>query len=294
MDYDRFVTRVRNLGGFATFGDAVAAIRSTLTTLGERLTGEGGRRLATHLPHEIALQVGWPSGEPIHLGEFYERVALRAGILHLPHAASHARIVMQVVDEALPVGEVEAITADLPEEFGRLLRPDSPPQSSYAKLATGNPRPARASELMTEGVITVKPDDSVAIAACRMHEFDCGSLPVVEENGRPVGVITDRDIALFIAPRGLNAEHVQVVQCMTDQIVTCRVDDSVERCLSLMARHQIRRLPVVNEGDRLVGILSQADLARHAQAHSGHGERRQLANLLSAISEPSTEPSVDI
>jgi CBS domain-containing protein len=145
---------------------------------------------------------------------------------------------------------------------------------------------ARVGDLMTGSVATVTESDTVADAARKMQECDCGALPVVDEHFKPVGIITDRDIALRIAPRALNAKRVRVSECMTGGVIHCEVTDHVDRCLRLMAANQVRRIPVVNEEGTLAGILSQADLARHADAHAGRGERRSVASMLSAVSEP--------
>jgi CBS domain-containing protein len=144
----------------------------------------------------------------------------------------------------------------------------------------------RVADLMTEAVVTTSPGETLASAAQRMLDSDCGSLPVIDSDGRAVGVITDRDIAMFIAPRGLDATTVQVRECMSEDLVTCDMGDPVDRCLQRMADNQVRRIPVVDKRGYLVGILTQADLARHADAHRGNGERRSVASLVSAISEP--------
>jgi CBS domain-containing protein len=143
-----------------------------------------------------------------------------------------------------------------------------------------------AGDLMTEGVAVVTADESVAEAARLMAEYDCGSLPVVDEWSRPIGFLTDRDIALFIAPRSLDAGAVRVRECMSEDVVACNVHDPLEQCLEVMARNQIRRLPVLNDDGSLAGIISQADLARDASAHAGTGRRRMVASMVSAISEP--------
>jgi CBS domain-containing protein len=148
---------------------------------------------------------------------------------------------------------------------------------------------ARASNLMTAPVAAILATENLADAAKRMRESDCGSLPVVDEQGRPIGMITDRDIALHIAPRGLNAKRVLVRECMTENVVSCELDDHADRCLRLMATNQVRRLPVVNAEGILTGIISQADLARHAEHHAGRGERRSVAAMVCAISEPWAE-----
>lgn len=145
---------------------------------------------------------------------------------------------------------------------------------------------SKVGDVMTGSVATVTEVDTVADAARKMLESDCGSLPVVDGQFHPVGMITDRDIALGIAPRALNARQVRVRDCMTDGVILCEVNDHVDKCLRLMATNQVRRLPVVNEDGTLAGIVSQADLARHAESHAGKGERRSIASMVSAISEP--------
>jgi len=141
--------------------------------------------------------------------------------------------------------------------------------------------------LMTSNVATSRPNDTVKVAARRMQECDCGSLPVTDSDGRPIGMITDRDVAIFIASQGLDSTTVEVRECMTEDIVACREDATIEHALELMARYQVRRLPIVNAAGFLVGIVSQADLALDAETHVGHGKRRSVASMVSAVSEPS-------
>ena len=73
---------------------------------------------------------------------------------------------------------------------------------------------------------------------------------------------------------------------MTGEAFACHVNDSIEGCMRTMSRHQIRRLPIVDDRDRVVGIVSQGDLARHAGLHPRQGERRAMADVLCAVSEP--------
>ena len=73
---------------------------------------------------------------------------------------------------------------------------------------------------------------------------------------------------------------------MTREAIACHADDPLRECMRQMSRHQIRRLPVVNDRGQVIGMLSQSDLARHAGVYSGRGERRALANVMCAVSEP--------
>ena len=77
---------------------------------------------------------------------------------------------------------------------------------------------------------------------------------------------------------------------MTDKVFACHVNDRLESCERQMARHQIRRLSIVNDNDQIIGIISQGDLARYAEMYPGRGERRRFTETVSEISEPSGAP----
>ena len=96
-------------------------------------------------------------------------------------------------------------------------------------------------------------------AARLMKDEDLGSLPVVH-NDRVVGVITDRDLVLRVLAAGLDPTETLVIEVASDKPVTVAVDAPLEEALQLMSAHQIRRIPVV-DGDRLVGMIAQADVA---------------------------------
>jgi CBS domain-containing protein len=145
----------------------------------------------------------------------------------------------------------------------------------------------RVSDVMTRDVVTVRPDDYAEHAARLMREFDCGAIPVVDRSGRLVGMLTDRDITVRLVARGMDIRRARVGDCMTERAFACHQDEAVEGCVREMARRQVRRIPIVDDRDRVVGIISQSDLARHAGGHHGRGERREMADMLSAVSEPS-------
>lgn len=144
----------------------------------------------------------------------------------------------------------------------------------------------RARDVMTTTVTTVHPNDSVQYAAHLMAECDCGAIPVVDWKGRILGMITDRDITVRVVANGLHSAYAQVASSMTNAAFACHMNDSIDSCMRLMAQHQIRRIPIVDEQNRVVGIISQGDLAQHACRHSGAGERRAVGNVVGSISEP--------
>ena len=142
--------------------------------------------------------------------------------------------------------------------------------------------------LMTRDVAMVTPRDSVQYAARLMRDEDCGAIPVVNGRKQLVGMVTDRDITVRLVADGYDVNHALVSDCMTDEAFACHVGDSVRECMSVMSRHQIRRLPIVDDNDRVVGIVSQADLARCAD-RSRRG-KRAFTDLVEDISEPTSNP----
>jgi CBS domain-containing protein len=117
-------------------------------------------------------------------------------------------------------------------------------------------------ELMTENPSTCEHNATVVDAAKVMAREDVGSIPVVED-GRLVGVVTDRDLVVRVLAEGRDPETTTVGEIATKNVETVPPDADLDEALRIMASNQVRRLPVV-EGDRLVGIVAQADVARHS------------------------------
>ena len=138
--------------------------------------------------------------------------------------------------------------------------------------------PRTAGDVMTRNPRTVTPETPVREAAQLMRSEDTGVLPVVDPNSRrPIGVITDRDLALRVVAEGnLNA---RVLDAMTPNAQTARENDPLDKVMDLMAREQVRRIPIVDERGDLVGIISQADVV--LQANEKHAEQ-----TVEAISRP--------
>jgi CBS domain-containing protein len=145
-------------------------------------------------------------------------------------------------------------------------------------------------EVMTRDVAAVAHDDSIVHAAQLLRDKDVGALPVVDDRGRPVGMITDRDIACRLVADGDSVQSSRVHHAMTGEVFACPANASVEDCMGTMASHQIRRVMVVDQNDRLVGIVSQADLAQHAECNCGAGERRAFADVVCSVSAPGSQP----
>jgi CBS domain-containing protein len=120
----------------------------------------------------------------------------------------------------------------------------------------------KVSEVMTETVRTVRPDQRVQEAANFMLSADAGSIPVAEGD-RLVGIITDRDIAVRGVAKGYGPD-TPVRELMSNDVICARIDDAVEDAAARMSEAQVRRLPVVDQDQRLCGIVSLADLSREA------------------------------
>jgi CBS domain-containing protein len=117
-------------------------------------------------------------------------------------------------------------------------------------------------DLMTDKVCSIDADKSVAYAAQMMRDEDVGLAPIVEGD-RLVGTLTDRDIAIRVVAESRDPESTNVREVASTDLVTVDPQQDLDEALRLMAQHQIRRLPVVEEDGKLVGIVAQADVARH-------------------------------
>jgi len=121
----------------------------------------------------------------------------------------------------------------------------------------------KCNEVMTKNPVCCLPSDMVAKAAELMKSENIGSIPVIEneQTEKLVGIVTDRDLALRIVAEGRDAKSTKVEAVMTRKVVTCRTDDDLQRALDAMAEHQLRRIPVVDNDNKVVGIIAQADVA---------------------------------
>jgi len=119
-----------------------------------------------------------------------------------------------------------------------------------------------ARDIMTPNATSCSADSTAADAARRMAEHDVGAIPVCDSEGRLCGVVTDRDLAVKVVAAGQDPETVRLSDLVDDTgVVTIGADDSVEEAIRAMKDHAVRRLPVV-DGSALVGMISQADIAR--------------------------------
>ena len=143
----------------------------------------------------------------------------------------------------------------------------------------------KIAEVMTDRPRAITPETSVREAARLMDEEDIGSLPVVDEEAHLVAIVTDRDIAIRAVGRGLEPEGTSVMDIASKDVYALTPDDDLDDALEMMARNQVRRLPIVVRENELVGIVAQADVARTSKEKS-------TGEVIEAISKPPAGPRV--
>jgi CBS domain-containing protein len=121
----------------------------------------------------------------------------------------------------------------------------------------------KVKEMMHKGVEWVSPDTPVTTLAKKMKKYDVGALPV-GENDRLIGMVTDRDIAVRGVAKGKDISKLTARDVMTKGVVWCRASDSAIQAARLMETKHVRRLPVINESKRMVGMLSLGDISHAA------------------------------
>lgn len=134
----------------------------------------------------------------------------------------------------------------------------------------------RISEAMHPGARWISPDTDLSTVARIMRDDDIGALPV-GENDRLIGMVTDRDIALRALANGRDAAKMTARDVMTSDIVYCRTDESIEDAIHLMQQKKIRRLPVINEDKRMVGMLSLGDISHATSRELSGGLARAVS-----------------
>ena len=141
-----------------------------------------------------------------------------------------------------------------------------------------------ARDIMTPSPHCCAPTDTLQAVATVMRDDDCGAVPVVE-GGKLIGIVTDRDLAVRALATGEGPNAI-VSDFMSASPHSCQADADVRDIQRLMSDHQVRRIPIVDESGRCVGIVSQADLARAAGTASEQVSDREVAIVVERISRP--------
>jgi len=158
-------------------------------------------------------------------------------------------------DDRLPTGVTPGAGRDVPSD------------DEFAAVAPGHPGagelPHSCSEIMSKDPVCCVPSDTVDVVARVMVTEDIGAIPVVHDLRASllIGIVTDRDLVIKVVAEGSDPKTVTVGEVMTREPVACRAESNVLVALDAMAEHQLRRIPIVDEHHRLVGIIAQADVA---------------------------------
>ena len=140
-----------------------------------------------------------------------------------------------------------------------------------------------ARDLMQSCEATLRPEDSIERAARLMNETENMAIPVVDGAGRLIGIVSSRDITMRLIAVGASIPHTQVSDCMTAEVFACSADNSLESCVSAMCWHQVKRIPIVDDEHKVLGTISQRDLAEYLCEHSDQVEPSEMIDILWAL-----------
>jgi CBS domain-containing protein len=142
--------------------------------------------------------------------------------------------------------------------------------------------PEKCRDIMTKDPAFCQASDTAVIAAKLMKKHDVGALPVVGNlhTAKLAGIVTDRDLAMKVVTAGSDPRTILVQDIMTSKVVTCSPDDDYQIALNLMERHQVKRIPAVDNSGRVVGMISQADVALRVP------EAAKIAEVVKSIAQP--------
>lgn len=144
-------------------------------------------------------------------------------------------------------------------------------------------------QIMTRNVAACIAGTNLAAVTELLWKYDVGALPVVDADGKLVGIVTDRDIAIALGTRDIAASGVLVDDVMTREVWTCRPSDDLPDALKLLADAQIRRAPVVDEEGRLCGIVTVNDIGRHTGSGKQDASRTDVLSTLLTICAPNAD-----
>ena len=134
-----------------------------------------------------------------------------------------------------------------------------------------------ARDVMTENPACCTPETTLDQVAQLMRQHDCGEIPVIDPAETPIGVVTDRDIVCRVVAEGKNPMAYPAEICMSQPVATVPLDATLDEVVATMEKHQVRRVPVVDERGRIAGMISQADVALA-------GSKRAVAELVREVS----------
>jgi len=141
----------------------------------------------------------------------------------------------------------------------------------------------KARNLMRSCEVTLRPEDSIERAARIMCKADNCAIPVVDAEGCLIGIIAPSDITIRLIAAGASVPHTQVSDCMTAEVFACSADNSLESCVSALCWHQVKQLPIVDDEHRVLGTISQRDLAEYLFEHAKGVKATEMIDILWAL-----------
>lgn len=152
----------------------------------------------------------------------------------------------------------------------------------------------QVAEVMSRNVHYCRRDQQASDAASAMWELDIGCIPIVDATGTPIGMVTDRDLCMAACLQNKALHQFKIEEAMSKEVFSCRATDSVVSAGRTMEEHQVRRLPVVDDAGKLVGMLSLNDIVLSAQSPLGRTvsrlRRGRLGQTIEAVSRHRTPP----
>lgn len=142
----------------------------------------------------------------------------------------------------------------------------------------------KCNELIGDEVYTCAPNTTVGEVAGEMRNRGIGFVPVADEHGRITGTITDRDLCIHVLGTGRGPD-VAIGEVMNEGVVCCHPEDDLQEAERMMAEHQVQRIVIVDQDERAVGVISQADLAR------AEGDSRRTQTVFKAVHSPTPPAS---
>ena len=146
-------------------------------------------------------------------------------------------------------------------------------------------------DVMTRRVVAARADTDLSHVARLMWDNDCGSVPVVDAEDKVVGIVTDRDLCMSASFSGRALRELRAAGCMAGAVVTCRPSDAPQAVAKVMGAKRIRRVPVVDEVGRLIGLVSVGDLLCAADGAPAKEKKAVQAALVEALTSICARPS---
>ena len=151
----------------------------------------------------------------------------------------------------------------------------------------------KVEDIMTRNVKSCRPENNLSQVIALMWDYDFGAMPVVDDENRVMGMITDRDIAIAASTKGRLATEINVGEVISGNVYACATDEDVRSALKTMRREKVRRLPVIGHDGKLAGILSINDVVLRAEEakgkHSPEIPYEEVVNTFKAVCEHSRE-----